>query len=356
MPSARRIRRPRASLSPPSETRRVDRLSHELGQQLGQSGPGQRVDVAVGGEHEDARRAELAREEPQEQQRGNVGRVKIVEDEHDRPALARRCAGTRAVASNRRKRAPSDSSGGGSREIGEALAQLGHHLGELARRPTPRCGAQRGRIRVAHVAAQRLHPGPVGGRAARLPAAADEHARAARSSRARPARRRAGSCRCRARRRSETRRPRPASASSRPATSSASSGARPTNAPRAAPRPAARRAGARSSRGSWRRIDCVQLAQLVGPGSIPSSVDQQLRARRRYASSASAWRPQRYSASISWPRRRSRSGCVARQLPPARRSSSAWRPSARSASMRCLERRQRAAPRGARSPPRANGK
>src|SRR6186997_2291890 len=47
-----------------------------------------------------------------------------------------------------------------------------------------------------------------------------------------------------------------------------------------------------------------------GEGSIPSS-STSVRRALRYASSASAWRPDRYSASISCPRGRSRSGCSA---------------------------------------------
>ena len=107
------------------------------------------------------------------------------------------------------------------RQIGEALAQLWQDLGELGG-TAPELGAQSVPIALAYVAAEGLHPGPVRGRAARLPAAPDEHARAAgprvrRSSSARRLLPMPGSPE------SKKDRPRPANASSRPVTSSASS-------------------------------------------------------------------------------------------------------------------------------------
>ena len=53
----------------------------------------------------------------------------------------------------------------------------------------------------------------------------------------------------------------------------------------------------------------VEPLQL-GPGSMPSS-SRRCRRAAWNAASASAWRPERYSASISSPRSRSRSGCSA---------------------------------------------
>jgi hypothetical protein len=64
-----------------------DRLARDLGQRLGERPSGDRINVAVGGEQEDAGRAKLTGEEPQQQQRGRVGRVKIVQDEHRRRSL-----------------------------------------------------------------------------------------------------------------------------------------------------------------------------------------------------------------------------------------------------------------------------
>ena len=82
-------------------------------------------------------RAELAGEEPQEQQRGRVGRVQIVQDEHDRPALG----GVAQELGGRVEQAKARALGvqrGRLRQVGEALAQLGHQLGELAA-PAPSC-------------------------------------------------------------------------------------------------------------------------------------------------------------------------------------------------------------------------
>ena len=78
---------------------------------------------------------------------------------------------------------------------------------------------------------------------------------------------------------------------------------------------------ARSS-GSWRRIrSCSSRSSALG--STPMSSTSRRRAATK-ASSASAWRPDRYSASIRWACRRSRSGCSVDQplelgsAPPAR--------------------------------------
>ena len=67
-------------------------------------------------------------------------------------------------------------------------------------------------------------------------------------------------------------------------------------------------AAAGLSPASWRRIDACSCCSC-GPGSSPSSSTSARRASW-YAASASACRPDRYSASISWPRSRSRSGLL----------------------------------------------
>ena len=59
------------------------------------------------------------------------------------------------------------------RQVGKELAKLGKELGEV-RRPGAELGSQPVGLGVADVGAQRLNPGPVGGRAAGLPATADE--------------------------------------------------------------------------------------------------------------------------------------------------------------------------------------
>ena len=123
--------------------------------------------------------AELAGHELQQQQRRLVRRVQVVEHQHERlrvrDALQERGQGVeqpeaRALGLGRRRR----------RQVGDDVAQLRQQLGEV-RRPGPELRPQRGGLGRADVGAQRLHPRPVGGRAAGLPAAADEHQRAARS-------------------------------------------------------------------------------------------------------------------------------------------------------------------------------
>ena len=102
MRSARGTSRALALAEPAERRRRRATGSRgDLGQHRGQrASPGDRVDVAEGAEHEQPGRAELAREELQEEQRRRIGGVKVVEDEHDRPALRRALRRNSAVASN----------------------------------------------------------------------------------------------------------------------------------------------------------------------------------------------------------------------------------------------------------------
>ena len=65
--------------------------------------------------------------------------------------------------------------GRGLGKVGEPVAQLGEELRQL-RPPGASVGPQRVGVDAAHVRAQRLDPGPVGGRPTGLPAAPDEHA------------------------------------------------------------------------------------------------------------------------------------------------------------------------------------
>ena len=206
-------------------------LAGELGQHLGQRPSRNRIDVAIGGQQEDvgssrargrgsARAAARARRRRGDH-RGRAGSV----------GLLSCCAGTAQSRRTGESALPRARSGGGIGQVGETLAQLGEDLGELLGAGSE-MRAQRGRLVLAHVGAQGLHPGPVGGSATRLPAAADQHAS--------PAATRARRMTSSARRllpmpgspTSKNRRPRPANASSRPAMSSASSAPRPTNAPR----------------------------------------------------------------------------------------------------------------------------
>jgi len=75
------------------------RLACDVGQHRGQRLRGQRVDVAVGAEHEHPGRAELAGEEPQEQQRRRVCRMEVVQDEQD-ASISRSRETTRLASSS----------------------------------------------------------------------------------------------------------------------------------------------------------------------------------------------------------------------------------------------------------------
>ncbi len=143
--------------------------------------PGQRVvaaelDVAVGADDQQARGADLAGHVLEQQQRGLVGPVQVVE-EQDHRAVAR---GRDQEARDRVEQPEARllALGGPGRLDVEALGDLGHELGDLggAGAHLPR---HRHRVGVAHVAADRLHPGPVGGRALVLAAAAPVDAGAA---------------------------------------------------------------------------------------------------------------------------------------------------------------------------------
>ena len=58
----------------------------EIGQRRGELGVAPRLAGAVGGDGEDARAVEAAREELEQAHRGHVGGVQVVEHDHDRPA------------------------------------------------------------------------------------------------------------------------------------------------------------------------------------------------------------------------------------------------------------------------------
>ena len=67
-------------------------LARELGESLRQRMAAAQLDVAIGADQQQASRAQLAREELEQEQRGLVGPVQVVEDDDQRPARARRCA------------------------------------------------------------------------------------------------------------------------------------------------------------------------------------------------------------------------------------------------------------------------
>ena len=123
----------------------------------------------------DAAVGDLPRDVPQEEQRRLVGGVQVVQ--HERGAARTRDA-RRSRAGDRLEQPEAGAlrlQGRGLRKVGEPVAQLGEDLRQ--RRPAvATLGAQRVVVEAARVRAQRLDPGPVGGRPAGLPAAPDEHA------------------------------------------------------------------------------------------------------------------------------------------------------------------------------------
>ena len=152
-------------------------LARDFGEHLGQRLPGPRIRVPVGGEQQQAARSELAREEAQEQQRGGVGGVQVVERDHERPCLAR----PPEELGGRVEEAEADELGlerRRRRQTGEAVGELRHDLGQVGGARAGLLGQRRG-LAGAHVGPQRLDPRPVRGRAAGLPAAPDQGRRAA---------------------------------------------------------------------------------------------------------------------------------------------------------------------------------
>ena len=105
--------------------------------------------------------------------------MQVVEDDDQRPRARGAPARKLAIASKSRKRACSSSSlgrlgrprRGSSRTSGTTLGDLGRRAAQLP--------GQRHRVRLAHVGADRLRPGPVGGRPLALVAAPPVDLRAA---------------------------------------------------------------------------------------------------------------------------------------------------------------------------------
>ena len=99
--------------------------------------------------------------------------MQVVQHEHDRPARGRGAhepgRGLEQAEARRLGLAR-----GRLGQVGQPLAQLGEDLREV-RAAGAELRAQHRGLAVAHVGTQRLHPGPVGRSAARLPASADEH-------------------------------------------------------------------------------------------------------------------------------------------------------------------------------------
>src|SRR5438876_6008445 len=103
--------------------------------------------------------------------------MQVVEDEHDRPQLARslqeRCHGLEETETCSLGLGRDE-----ARELGEEFPQLGYQMCDLGG-PSTELGAKLRRIAQTDARPQRLHPRPVGGRSPRLPAAAYENVGAA---------------------------------------------------------------------------------------------------------------------------------------------------------------------------------
>jgi hypothetical protein len=137
---------------------------------------GPHLGVPVGADHEDGALRQLAGYEAQKEKGRRVGGVEIVEDEHERLRLRR-------VPQEGGRRVEESEAGAlrfgdpWLREVGEEVTELRQHLGDVDR-TCRQVGSQGVRFALAQVAAQGLHPGPVGGRTANLPAAAPKDLRA----------------------------------------------------------------------------------------------------------------------------------------------------------------------------------
>ena len=133
--------------------------------------------VPVAPDDQDPSVPELRGHEPQQQQRRLIGGVQVIEEQHER--LGRR--GAPQVGGDRFEDPEAGAFGGdGGRggQIRKQLVKLRDDRRQLGAAASHLRSQQRG-LRIAHVRAQRLYPGPVGRCAARLPAPADEDAAAA---------------------------------------------------------------------------------------------------------------------------------------------------------------------------------
>ena len=197
------MKRATSCLAQAAERKRSrDRLASQLGERRRERIREGRIDVAVGADDQQAAVAELAGHEPEEQERGLVRRVQVVEHQHQRPR-GRHALQEGGQESNSRKRAPSDSSGGAGGRSASRSRSSGSSWATSAapsRGATRKAVARRRRARTAAATGPRAsrrarRPPPSSGRPARAPRAPGP---------VRSAPRRAGSCRCRARRRAGT--------------------------------------------------------------------------------------------------------------------------------------------------------
>ena len=150
-----------------------DRLARQVAERLEEGMLSAELDVAVRADDEEARAPHLAGEELEEQQRGRVRPVEVVEDE-DEGLVGGRVAEERRDAVEEAETRLLGLEGRQRRQVGEPLTHLRDELRDVGR-ARPHLGADVPRVAVVQVGADDLHPGPVGGCAPRLVAAAPQH-------------------------------------------------------------------------------------------------------------------------------------------------------------------------------------
>ena len=127
------------------------------------------LDVAIGAEHQQAARGELPGGEAEQEERGLVGPVEVVEHDHQ---WAVACGGEQQAGHGVEEAEAGLLAVGTRRRLDvELLGDLGDQLGDLGR-PAAELPRQCDGVRVPGVGADRLHPRPVGRCALVLAAAA----------------------------------------------------------------------------------------------------------------------------------------------------------------------------------------
>ena len=129
-----------------------------------------RLGMAIGGDRQQRHVGQRAGDELEGQQRRGVGPVQVVEDDDERLLLGRGRQ-QRREGVEEAKASLVGVQLGGARGLAQRLAELGQQAGDPGR-ARAESGTQRREVGAARERAADLHPRPVGGRAAAVPAAA----------------------------------------------------------------------------------------------------------------------------------------------------------------------------------------